>query len=501
VVASCRWGTLLGVDVGTSSLKAVLVDAEQHILASASANYEITYPSPSRAEQAPALWWRALEEVVEVLRAEAPQAWPRLAAIGLSGQMHGLVLQDEAGQVLAPAILWNDARATAESEELKRRATWLGERVGIAAMPSFWPAKLAWLQRHDPERLLQARYLLLPKDWLRWRLCGERVTDRCDASGTQLLDQARRDWCDEALALCGIDREHLPRLVEGSEPAGTLADRWAQRWGLPSGVIIAGGSGDVAAGAVGIGAVGEGEAFFTLGTSSQMFVGTSGYRPCAERYLHAFSHALPGRWFQMAAMLNGASALAWAAELLGQDVEQALALAAAEPEGPGELLFLPYLNGERTPHDDPAARGVLFGLTPASSRGAVIRAVLEGIGFSLREAREVIETAGTPIHRLAALGGGTRSDYWLDLLASIIDRPLVRYQASDAGPAFGAARLARLALTGERPEEVCLAPPVDAVFEPDPALAARYSQAYQRYRRLYQALAPEFSAATRRPRG
>ncbi|MCL7940315.1 xylulokinase [Halomonas sp. ATCH28] len=485
--------TFLGLDVGTSALKGVLVDHEQRLLATASADYPISHPGPGRAEQSPTLWWQALETVMAELRHLSPEALAQVAGIGLSGQMHGLVLQEASGESPRPAILWNDGRADRESRELNRQLPWLGERTGIGAMPSFWPAKLRWLAQHDPAALNEASHLLLPKDQLRWRLSGEWITDRCDASGTQLLDQAERDWCDDLLAELGIDRERLPRLVEGSEVGGILAPSLAARWGLPEGVIIAGGSGDVAAGAVGIGAIDEGDAFLTLGTSSQVFVSTEGYRPRPDQCLHAFSHALPGRWFQMAAMLTGASALDWAAKLTGLSIEQALALAEREPAGPVGVIFLPYLNGERTPHDDPQARGVLFGLTPASGQGEVIRAVLEGIGYSLREAREVIEGAGTPIERLAVIGGGTRSRYWLRLLASIIDRPLVRYRDSETGPAFGAARLARLAVTGEPMATVCQRPPIDEIFEPDPTLVERYAGAYPRYRELYRSLAPLFA--------
>lgn len=485
-------GTFIGLDIGTSAVKAVLVDNDQHLLASASYGYAIDYPRHGWAEQDPSQWWKAIETVMDQLRLAAPAAVGRVVGIGLSGQMHGLVLQDAEGEIVRPAILWNDRRASAECGELQELLPDLGELTGIGAMPSFCAAKLRWLRRHEPDSLTRARYLLLPKDLVRWKMSGVRVTDMCDASGAQLLDQRRRDWADAILEACGIDRDMLPRLVEGSDFSAILDAEWASRWGLPEGVVIAGGGGDVAAGAVGLGAINEGDAFLTLGTSSQMFVTTDDYRPRPEDCVHAFSHALPGRWFQMAAMLNGAGALAWVADLLNLPIDEALRLAGEVDTAPEQLLFLPYLNGERTPHDNPHARGVLFGLTPASGQGEVVKAVLEGVGFSLREAREAIEAAGTPIAELAVIGGGTRSDLWLQLLASIIDRPLVRYRDSDTGPAFGAARLARLAVTGEFPEEICQTPPLDAIFKPDTVLAKRYTRAYERYRQLYKALAPVF---------
>ncbi|MGJ7459945.1 xylulokinase [Halomonas sp. MA07-2] len=492
--------TYLGLDIGTSAVKAVLVDADQRVQASTGQGYAVDYPRPGWAEQPPSRWWQAVEAAMADLRRQAPVALGKVAGIGLSGQMHGLVLQDARGEVLRPAILWNDARAQAECGELTRRLPRLGEITGIGAMPAFWPAKLAWLARHEPEVMARVRYLLLPKDQVRWQLCGERFTDCCDAAGTQLLDQASRQWSPEVLAACAVDPAWLPGLVEGSVQAGRLCPELARRWGLRKGVVIAGGAGDVAAGALGIGAIDEGSAFLTLGTSSQLFVATPGYRPAPERALHAFAHALPGRWFQMAALLNGASALSWAAGLMGVTIEEALARAEVRGGRPESLLFLPYLNGERTPHDDPAARGVLFGLTPASDVGEVTRAVLSGVGYSLREAMGVIEGAGTPIERLAAMGGGTRSDLWLQLLADILERPLVRYRDSEAGPAFGAARLARLAVSGESPDTVCRTPEVDRVFAPS-ADAGHHAAHYARFRRLYRVLKPEFSAAMTSPRG
>lgn len=490
--------TYLGLDIGTSATKVVLVDEAQQVLSSGSRHYSVTYPGPGRAEQSPSIWWEAVEGLMGELREQLPEAMARLSGIGLSGQMHGLVLQDENGNVLRPAILWNDARAAGECRELSDRLPALGELTGIGAMPAFWAAKLRWLSRHEPDTLARARHLLLPKDEVRWRMSGERVTDMCDAAGTQLLDQARREWSAEVVAACGIDPAWLPRLVEGSQAAGRLHPELARRWGLPEGVVIAGGAGDVASGALGIGAIHEGDAFLTLGTSSQLFVTTDGYRPAPEKALHAFAHALPGQWFQMAALLNGASPLAWVAGLLGVSIEEALAHAKTYGTAPGSLLFLPYLNGERTPHDNPWARGVLFGLTPTSGIAEVTQAVLAGVGYSLREALEVIEAAGTPIERLAAIGGGTRSDHWLTLIADILGRPVLRYRDSEAGPAYGAARLARLAATGEIPEAVCRAPEIDKVFHPS-AKTARHDAVYARFQGLYRCLAPQFAAFAPEP--
>lgn len=489
--------TYLGLDIGTSAVKGVLVDTHQLCLATASSAYSVSHPHAGWAEQDPELWWQAVEEVVAQLSRQAGAAMAKVAGIGLSGQMHGLVVQNQYGEVIRPALLWNDSRAGQQCQQLNEHLAGLTISVAtitsIEPMPAFWAAKLLWLKAHEPEVLANAHHFLLPKDYVRWRMSGERITDMCDAAGTQLLDQAKRAWSPEILAACGVAEHQLPRLVEGSTALATLNADVAARWGVSGNVPIAAGAGDVAAGALGLGAINEGDAFFTLGTSSQLFIATAGYRPAPEHALHAFAHALPDRWFQMAAMLNGASALAWAANLMGVSIEEALAAAEKQKDVVSSLLFLPYLNGERTPHNNPDARGVLFGLHPASSVGEVIQAVLEGVGFSLREARDVIEQAGTLISRLTVIGGGSRSDYWLQLLADILERPIARCEDSESGPAFGAARLARLAVTQENPAQVCQPPKIERVFEPSPTGQQQHSHNFERYKRLYRALAPEFS--------
>ncbi|MDQ7730566.1 xylulokinase [Halomonas sp. SpR8] len=488
--------TYLGLDIGTSAVKGVLVDTHQLCLATASSAYSVTHPHAGWAEQDPELWWQAVEEVVAQLRRQADAAMAKVAGIGLSGQMHGLVVQSQHGEVIRPAILWNDSRASQQCQQLKERLPELDVATitSVEPMPAFWAAKLLWLKAHEPEMLANAHHFLLPKDYVRWRMSGERITDMCDAAGTQLFDQARRAWSPEILAACGVAERQLPNLAEGSTALAALNSDIAARWGIENQVPIAAGAGDVAAGALGLGAINEGDAFFTLGTSSQLFIATSGYRPAPKHALHAFAHALPERWFQMAAMLNGASVLAWAAKLMGVSIDEALAAAEKQKGSASSLLFLPYLNGERTPHNDPDARGVLFGLHPSSGVGEVIQAVLEGVGFSLREARDVIEQAGTPIARLTVIGGGSRSDYWLQLLADILERPIARCEESESGPAFGAARLARLAVTQENPEAVCQPPRIEKVFEPN---SENHSHNFERYKRLYRALSPEFAIASK----
>jgi xylulokinase len=408
--------------------------------------------------------------------------------------MHAAVLLDAADRPVRPAMLWNDGRAHAEADELKRLGPELAAELGVPALASFTAPKLLWLARHEPDTLARARSLLLPKDFLRLRLTGERATDPSDAAGTWLLDQARRDWSARAVAAIGLDPALLPRLVEGSAPSGMVRPAIAARFGLRPGVIVAGGGGDTMAGGVGIGAVEDGRAFIGLSTSAQVFVASNAHRPAPAHLVHAFCHALPGRWCQMAALLNGASVLAAVAHLVG-DVPIADLLAETEAAftGPSRLLVLPYLSGERTPHDDPHARGVVFGLSGDTSRAELVQAALEGVAFSLADGLDALAAGGTRVESAGVIGGGARSRFWTRLIASALNIPLRRYAGGERGPAFGAARLARLALGGADPAEVLAEPPVTEIIEPDDALADAYRPRIEAFRHLYGALRPEFA--------
>ncbi|AWM89017.1 xylulokinase [Microvirga sp. 17 mud 1-3] len=488
----------LGIDVGTSAVKAVIVDEEQEVLAEASQPLAISRPRDLWSEQDPESWWEAVEGAVEALRASVPAAWADLRAIGLSGQMHGAVLLDDRDRPLRPAILWNDGRSFREAEELGRLHPHLSRAMGVVPMPGFTAPKLLWVARHEPEIFRAVGTVLLPKDYIRLKLTGERITDMSDAAGTWWLDEAARAWSDEALAATGLDRRQMPGLVEGSAPAGFLRPDLAARWGLPSGIVVAGGAGDAAAGAVGLGATGDGAAFLSLGTSGQLFIATEAFRPAPDRLVHAFCHALPELWFQMAAMLNGASCLAWLSGLLNRDIDTLLRDAEASYRGPSQVLFLPCLTGERTPHNDPHARGVFFGLSPETTPAELAQAVLEGVAFSFADAKDCLVQAGAQLSKAGVIGGGSRSAFWTRILADILDLPLVRLRGGEKGPAFGAARLAMLAATGAAPEAVCTAPPVLDRIVPDPERVERYGPRIEAFRRLYKALRPEFSKASQR---
>lgn len=485
----------LGIDVGTSAVKALIVDEQQAVVAEADIPLGISRPRELWSEQDPESWWQAVQAVVEQLRSDARSAFSAIKGIGLSGQMHGAVLLDEHGNPLRPAILWNDGRSFHEAEELGRQHPDLSRAMGVVPMPGFTAPKLVWLARHEPETFRAVRKVLLPKDYIRLKLTGACQTEMSDAAGTWWLDEAARDWSDAALAATGLNRSQMPDLVEGSSPSGVLRHELAHEWGLSGEIIVAGGAGDAAAGAIGLGAIEDESAFISLGTSGQLFVTTRRFRPAPEALVHSFCHAIPDRWFQMAAMLNGASCLAWVADLVRGDIAELLHQTEQAYRQPSSLLFLPYLAGERTPHNDPYARGVFFGLSPDTKQADLVQAVLEGVAFSFADAKICLEQAGTQLSYAGLIGGGSRSRFWAQIFANVLNIRLVRYQGSDKGPAFGAARLARLATTGEPAETICKPPGVLETIEPEPRLVDLYAPRIEAFRRLYRALRPEFRQA------
>ena len=483
--------TYLGFDLGTSALKAVLVNGRQQLLASAELKLAISRPKPGWSEQNPEDWWQGLVRLCRKLARQEPAAWRGVRAIGFSGQMHAAVLLDKMGQVIRPAILWNDNRAAGEARDLNRRLPEIGRIAGVPAMASFTAPKLIWLKRHEPRHFDRLAHLLAAKDYLRFRLSGAIVTDPCDGAGMLLLDEASRGWSLPIAAAAGIDPAVLPEIAEGSAASSRLSAAAARLLGLAPGLPIATGAGDAAAGAISIGAINEGDGFVSLGTSAQYFISTASYRPQPERLVHAFAHGLPQRWFQMAAMLNGASPLAWLQKLTGMgNLGRELAAAEAAGAAPGPLLFLPYLQGERTPHDDPHARAAFLGLSPASGRTEMLQAVLDGVALALADCQDVLAQAGSRAEVLSVIGGGARSPYWMKLIAAALDRELLLHEGAEFGPAFGAARLARLARTGEAPQTVCGKPPVSRHILPDPRLAEAYRRRLPEFRKLYLALRP-----------
>ena len=483
----------LGIDLGTSGVKAVLVDDGDRVKGQLAAPLDVSTPRPLWSEQNPEDWWTATCRAVDGLGAEHGPALAATRAIGLSGQMHGATLLDARGEVIRPAILWNDGRSGAECAALEARVPESRRITGNLAMPGFTAPKVLWVAAHEPEVFARVAKVLLPKDWLRYRLSGEHAAEMSDASGTLWLDVANRRWSEEMLAATGLDLGHMPRLVEGSAPSASLSPALARRWGMSGEVVIAGGAGDNAAGAAGIGTVVPGRAFLSLGTSGVLFAATRAYAPNPERAVHAFCHCFPETWHQMSVILSAAASLAWATGVTGAGDESSLVAEAEPAEAHLERapLFLPYLTGERTPHNDPHAKGVFFGLDPATGRGDLGWAVLEGVAFAFADGHDALLEAGTEIGEISVIGGGARSALWGRILAAALRRPLTYHAGSEVGPALGAARLARLAATGETPEEVCTPPPVDRVEEPEASLAERLTPRLERWRALYRVLRPE----------
>ncbi len=477
----------LGLDFGTSSVKALLVDGEQRVLADAAAPLGISRPRPGWSEEDPEAWWRAVLDAVDALRAARPRELAAVRGIGLSGQMHGAVLLDRGGAVLRPCILWNDTRATAECRELEAAFPALHDVAGNLAMPGFTAPKLLWVRRHEPDVLARTAHVLFPKAWIRYRLTGEMIEEVSDASGTLWLDVGRRDWSDGLLEATGLGRAAMPRLVEGDAPAGTLRRELAERWSMERPPVLAGGAGDNAAGAVGLGAIHPGDAFVSIGTSGVLWATTDRHVPWPRGAVHSFCHALPRTWHQMGVTLSAAASLSWWSGVSGRHEAELLA-EVPPPREPSPAVFLPYLSGERTPHNDGAVRGVFAGLSHDTGRAALTQAVLEGVVFSLRDCLDALAASGTVVREASVIGGGSRSRLWVAIAAATLGIPLHRFEAGEFGGAFGATRLARLAATGEAPEEVCAPAARVETVEPDPALAGAYASRLPRYRALYRAL-------------
>ena len=487
-------GVYLGIDLGTSGVKAIVVDAEQAVSASFTAPLTVSRPRPLWSEQDPRDWWQATDDAVRaVLRDVDSRA---VEAVGLAGQMHGATLLADDDTVLRPAILWNDGRSARACARLVEREPRLPAITGNLAMPGFTAPKLVWVAEHEPEVFARVARVLLPKDYLRLHMTGEYLSDRSDSAGTLWLDVARRDWSDDVLAATGLTRAAMPGLVEGSEPAGTLRAEVAEAWGLRR-IPVAGGAGDQAAGAIGAGVIDGSRASLSLGTSGVLFVADAEYRANPERAVHSFCHCLPDTWHRMSVILSAASCLAWAAPLLGFRGVGALLDAVEAEDTPSDVLFLPYLSGERTPHNDASAMGVFFGLHHGTTRTSLGRAVLEGVAYAFADARDVLFERDEAPDEIAVIGGGSRSGLWGRVLASVLDLELTYRAAAEVGPALGAARLARLAVTGEEPAAVATAPPTTDVVVPNGRLRDRYAEALPRYRALYTAVRDEFRRGAR----
>ncbi len=483
----------LGIDIGTSAVKTILVDTEEQVVARAETAYGIDRPHPLWAEQDPALWGTAVRRTIAEIGRNAPKALAATKGVGLSGQMHAAVVLDKKNQPLRPAILWNDGRSKEESDWLHTEYPELADDTGVLPMPGFTASKLVWLQRHEPEIFRKIDCVLPAKDLVRFELTGEKITDPCDGAGMGMVSEAKRCWSDIALKAVGLQEEMLPKLAEGTDIAGQVTPQAAKEWGLPADIVVAAGAGDCAAGAIGAGITEEGAAFISLGTGVLMFCPTRDYRPNVDSLVHAFCHAVPERWFQMAAMLNGGSVLQYITGITSSNPAQAASQLETQYHSPGDVIMLPYLNGERTPHNNPHAKGVLFGLTPQTSELDLAQAAMEAVAYTLADGLQCLEDAGTHIPGVALVGGGAKSRVWAHIIASVMNMPVTRFSGGETGPAFGAARLARIAHTGEDVQTICTSPPVLDVIEPNLDHVEAYSKKLAQFRRLYATLEPEFS--------
>lgn len=481
--------TYLGIDIGTSGVKALLIDRAGSPLGEATAKaVEPVRPHPGWSEQNPADWWAATLEAIDKLSKAHPAEMAKVRGIGLSGHMHGATLLDENDEVLRPCILWNDGRSAAECAEMEASLPSLRDIAGNIAMPGFTAPKIAWVRKHEPEIYAKLAKVLLPKAYIRLLLTGEHVEEMSDAAGTLWLDVGKRDWSDELLKLTGLNRSHMPRLVEGSAPSANLKREFVNRWGMSGDVVVAGGAGDNAAAACGIGATEPGEGFVSLGTSGVLFVSNDRFRPNTKGAVHAFCHAIPNTWHQMGVILSATDSLNWLAKITGQDPAKLAGAAEAGFKGPGEEIFLPYLSGERTPHNNAAARGSFTGLSHSTDPALLAQAVMEGVAFAFRDCQRVLQDAGTQMGRLLAVGGGSKSELWLKLIATNLDTEIALPEDGDFGGALGVARLGLCAAEGADPAEIMTMPAIKRVIQPDAKLKTAYSDQYARYRALYPAI-------------
>jgi xylulokinase len=490
---------LLGLDVSTTSAKALLIDEQGTVISSVSTPQNVSMPRPLWSEQNPHDWWSGITLSVRGALKEANASPDSIAAVGLTGQMHGLVLLDENGEVLRPAILWNDGRTASQCDDIRARIgrSRLIEITGNDALTGFTAPKILWVQQNEPEIYARACHILLPKDYIRYRLTGEYAMDKADGSGTILFNLRHRNWSPEVLDALGIPADWLPPTYEGPEITGRITAEAAEATGLRAGTPVVGGGGDQAAQAVGVGAVEPGIVALTLGTSGVVFATTPGPLIEPEGRLHAFCHAVPDRWHFMGVMLSAAGSLQWYRDTLapGVDFDALVGAAAAIPAGSEGLLFMPYLSGERTPHPDPLARGAWIGLTVRHQQPHLTRSVLEGVAFGLKDSFTLIQNAGLgAITQVRASGGGTKSALWRQILADVLNAELVTVNTSE-GAAYGAALCAGVAAGSySNVEEACTATiRITGRTEPDPAAVTTYADYYPHYQKLYPALATEFA--------
>ncbi|MTI42046.1 xylulokinase [Roseibium hamelinense] len=476
----------VGIDMGTSSIKVLLINHEQVPVAAHSISLSIDRPAPGWSEQDPEDWWHAVCTAFDALKKNHPKELAAVKAIGLSGQMHGATLIGADGKSLRPCILWNDGRSASQAKALELAEPGFNSIGGNRLMPGFTAPKLQWVRENEPLVFEKIKKVLLPKDYVRFKLTGEYASDMSDSSGTLWLDIKKRAWCNSLLEATGLTAEHMPELAEGTDETGRLRPDLCQEWGFRSAPIVAGGASDNAAAACGIGAAQDGQGFVSLGTSGVVFVANDRFSPNVSGGVHAFCHALPETWHQMGVVLSAADSLNWLAGVLRRSASD-LADEVGLISNPARSMFLPYLAGERTPHNDVDIRAGFLGLSHDSTETELVHAVMDGVAFALKDCLEALKRAGTQVDQLVAVGGGSRSIGWVRIIANAMGIPIHVLSGVNLGAALGAARLA-MAASGASLAEVFSPPNTSRTIEPDRALSAHYQDAYGRWRRLYPAL-------------
>lgn len=474
----------LGLDLGTSGLRMILLDASQKVIADCNVEYLVSHPHIGWSEQEPTDWTNACDQAIGILKKQAPNAIENLSAIGISGHMHGATLINKSGEALRPCILWNDTRSYKEAQKLDEKPAFHAISGNIV-FPGFTAPKLAWVKANEPIIFNQIWKVLLPKDYLRFWLTGDAISDMSDSAGTAWMDVGKRQWSDKLLELSGMNNSQMPDLIEGSEVGGMLLERLRKKWGIKNPVLIVGGGGDNAAAACGAGVFREGEGFVSLGTSGVLLVARNGYSPAPETAVHSFCHAIPDTWYQMGVILSAADCLTWLSRLTGQSVMQISGLLPDKINGPSRAGFLPYLSGERTPHNDSDLRGGFTNLDITDGVKELTQAVMEGVSFALRDNLEALKLTGANLTHLIAMGGGAQSRFWIETIATIFNLPIQIPKKGEFGAAFGAARLAMIGANIGSISDILTAPKISVTIEPKDNLINTYNEKYERFKNAY----------------
>lgn len=477
----------IGLDLGTSGVRALLVRENGKVVASAESATPVSHLHPGWSEQDPADWISACRATFEELRVSSPSEMAQLRGVSLSGQMHGATIIDKNGDVLRPCMLWNDTRSFEQAARLDAIPAFR-KVSGNIVFPGFTAPKVLWVAENEPEIFAQIAKVLLPKDYLSFWLTGNTVSDMSDSAGTSWMDVGARAWSDTLLDLSGMRRDQMPNLIEGTRAAGIVRAELAAELGLPEGVTVIAGGGDNAVAACGVGALREGDGFVSLGTSGVLLAARDGFAASPESAVHTFCHAIPGAWYQMGVTLAATDSLNWLSGIVGHSPSELTAELGETIGDPGTLHFLPYLSGERTPHNDSAIRGAFTGLDISSTRPDMTRAVLEGVSFALRDNLEALKSTGANLTRVLAIGGGAQSRYWIELIATALNLPVDLPEQGEFGAALGAARLAICGVTGASPSDVMTKPTIAETIQPRTDLIAAYDTSYRKFAALYPAL-------------